>query len=159
MAGCMRLRTIRMSEATLQKLAAAAQAAGHRSVSALMRAILDREAADESGPEQRIAATLDQMRQEIGTLRNGLKSQHEDLSALFMLVDSLAKLLATVLPEAGTDARARGQKRYELLLKTAATGLSESIPATLRIERREDVTSASAVDRPTWARRFPGGAD
>ena len=159
MAACMRLRTIRMSEATLQKLSVVAKSAGHRSVSALMREVLDREVADECGPEQRIAATLDQMRQEIGTLRHGLKSQHEDLSALFMLVDSLAKLLATVLPEADTDARVRGQKRYELLLKTAATSLSESIPATLRLERREDVTSASAVDRPAWARRFPGGAD
>ena len=149
---------MRISETTLQKLSAAAKSAGHKSVSALMREVLDREVADECGPEQRIAATLDQMRQEIHTLRHGLKSQHEDLNALFMLTDSLAKLLATVLPEAGVDARARGQRRYEALLKAAAAGLSQGIPVALRPEGPEGVTPESAVERPTWARRFSGGA-
>ena len=72
------------------------------------------------GAEERLAASMEQMRREI--FRVGRAQQ-----ALFAFVDSLAKILLTCVPEPGGEAMeaavARARGRHARLLKTAGQAM------------------------------------
>jgi hypothetical protein len=72
------------------------------------------------GAEERLAASMEQMRREI--LRNGRAQQ-----ALFAFVDSLAKILLTCVPEPGGEATeaavARARGRHARMLKAAGQAM------------------------------------
>ena len=96
-----------------------AKARGYASPSSFVRASVEHELAGKdgaSGAEERIAATIEQMRREI--FRLGRSQQ-----ALFAYLDSLAKILLTCIPEPPQDAKvqaiARAKERHHRLLKSA----------------------------------------
>jgi hypothetical protein len=92
--------------------------------SAFLRAAIDHELSGSEetmiGAEERLAASMEQMRREI--FRLGRAQQ-----ALFAFVDSLAKVLLTCVPEPGGEAMeaavARARGRHTRLLKTAGQAM------------------------------------
>jgi hypothetical protein len=117
-------RAIRFSETTDQGIQEAARKRGFSSPTAFIRHSVEQElsvrSAELVGAEERIAASVEQVRREV--FRLGRAQQ-----ALFAFVDSLAKILLTCLPEPGGEvmeaavARARG--RHARLLKTAGQAM------------------------------------
>jgi hypothetical protein len=113
-------RAIRFSEKTDQGIREASINRGFSSPTAFIRHAVERELAgyqeELAGAEQRLAASMEQLRQEILPLRHAQQ-------ALFALVDSLAKVLVTCIPEPVGDAReaavATARRRYTRLLKSA----------------------------------------
>jgi Arc/MetJ-type ribon-helix-helix transcriptional regulator len=96
-----------------------AKARGYASPSSFVRTSVEHElAAAEglTGTEERLAASIEQMRREI--FRLGRSQQ-----ALFAYLDSLAKVLLTCIPEPPQDAKnqaiARAKERHHRLLKSA----------------------------------------
>ncbi len=73
-----------------------------------------------TGAEERLAATIEQMRRELFRLGRGQQ-------ALFAYVDSLAKILLTCIPEPPQDAKdqaiARAKDRHNRLVKSAGTAM------------------------------------
>lgn len=72
------------------------------------------------GAEERLAASVEQVRKETFSLRR----EHQ---ALFAYVDTLAKTLLTCLPEPPADAKqqaiARARERHHRLLKSAGQAM------------------------------------
>jgi predicted DNA-binding protein len=94
-------RTIRLTADTDERLQSMAKQKGYASPSAFLRAAIDHELSGREdtliGAEERLAASMEQMRREI--FRLGRAQQ-----ALFAFVDSLAKILLTCVPEPGGEA-------------------------------------------------------
>jgi hypothetical protein len=118
--------TIRFRDTKVREIRAAARERGFVSPTALMRHAVERELAGEAdGPEQRIAATLDQIRRDVDRL-----SQVQQ--TLFAFVDTLAKAVLTALPDQTSLSVARAKERYERFLKNAATALVDGLPSGFR---------------------------
>jgi len=115
-------RTIRFSETTLQQIQQAARQKGFASDAAMIRHAVDQELTCGDGVEQRIAATLDQ-------IQDNLSRMQRVQQTLFAFVDTLANALLTGPPEQSSNSVARGKERYERFLKSvAATMLNGSHP-------------------------------
>jgi hypothetical protein len=102
-----------------------AKARGYASPSAFIRAGVEHEIAGHdseaiTGTEERLVATIDQVRREL--FRVGRAQQ-----ALFAYVDSLAKILLTCIPEPPQAVRdqaiARARERHNRLVKTAGSSM------------------------------------
>jgi predicted DNA-binding protein len=119
-------RTIRLSADADERLQATAKVRGYANPSVFLRAAIDHELTGREdaiiGAEERLATSLDQMSREITRLD---RSQQ----ALFALVDSLAKILLTCIPEpdghALAAAVARAQGRHARLLKSAGQAMGD----------------------------------
>jgi predicted DNA-binding protein len=119
-------RTIRLSADTDERLQATSKVRGYANPSVFLRAAIDRELSGREdaiiGAEERLATSLEEMSREITRLD---RSQQ----ALFALVDSLAEILLTCIPEpdehALAAAVARAQGRHARLLKSAGQAMGD----------------------------------
>jgi predicted transcriptional regulator len=117
-------RTIRLADDIDERLQSTAKLKGYANPSAFIRAAIDHELSGREdkmiGTEERLAASMEQMRREI--FRNGRAQQ-----ALFAFVDSLAKVVLTCVPEPGGEAIeaavARAHSRHARLLKSAGQAM------------------------------------
>ena len=117
-------RTIRLTSDTDDRVQSAAKSRGYSSPSAFLRAAIEKELGEREdgiiGAEERIAASIEQVRREV--FRLGRAQQ-----ALFAFVDSLAKVLLTCMPEPGGEAMeaavARARSRHARLLKNAGQAM------------------------------------
>jgi predicted DNA-binding protein len=117
-------RTIRLTADIDERLQSTAKVKGYANPSAFLRAAIDHELSGREdtliGAEERLAASMEQMRREI--FRLGRAQQ-----ALFAFVDSLAKVLLTCVPEPGGEAMeaafARARGRHARLLKSAGQAM------------------------------------
>ena len=110
---------VRLTQELDEALRREAKARGYASPSSFVRASVEHELAGAealTGAEERLAASIEQMRREI--FRLGRSQQ-----ALFAYLDSLAKVLLTCIPEPPQDAKiqaiARAKERHHRLLKSA----------------------------------------
>lgn len=117
-------RAIRFSEATDKGIREAVEKRHFSSPTAFIRHAVEQELAGQDellNAEGRLAASIDQVRQ---TVLPVARTQQ----ALFALVDSLAKILLTCIPEpdgyALEAAVARAQSRHARLLKTAGQSMA-----------------------------------
>jgi hypothetical protein len=118
-------RTIRVTAETDDQIRSVAKLRGYSNPSAFVRAAIKKELGEPEdgivGAEERLAASIEQVRQEV--FRLGRAQQ-----ALFAFVDSLAKVVLTCVPEPGGEAieaavaRARG--RHARLLKSAGQSMA-----------------------------------
>jgi predicted DNA-binding protein len=117
-------RTIRLADDIDERLQSTAELKGFANPSAFLRSAIDHELSGREdtmiGAEERLAAGMEQMRQEL--FRLGRAQQ-----ALFAFVDSLAKILLTCVPEPSGEALeaavARARGRHTRLLKTAGQAM------------------------------------
>jgi len=117
-------RAIRFSETTDKCIRDVAAKRGFSSPTAFIRHAVEQELAGHkeelANAEQRLAAGIEQVRLEVLPL--GRAQQ-----ALFALVDSLAKVLLTCVPEPVGDAKeaavAKAQNRYTRLVKSAGQAM------------------------------------
>jgi Arc/MetJ-type ribon-helix-helix transcriptional regulator len=117
-------RTIRLTADTDKRIESAAKTRGYSNPSALLRAAIEKELGQREdsmvGTEERLAASIEQVRREVFRVGRGQQ-------ALFAFVDSLAKALLTCLPEPGEDAMdaavARARGRHSRLLKSAGQAM------------------------------------
>jgi hypothetical protein len=117
-------RTIRLTDDIDERVQSTAKQKGYANPSAFLRAAIDHELSGREdtmiGAEERLAASIEQMRREI--FRVGRTQQ-----ALFAFVDSLAKTLLTCVPEPGGEAMeaavARARGRHARLLKSAGQAM------------------------------------
>jgi predicted transcriptional regulator len=117
-------RTIRFSDTTIKKIRQDARKKGLTSTAIVRQAVEQALTGNEEGVEREryIAATLKQIRSDLSRMQRVQQT-------LFAFVDTLAKALATGLPEQSSASVARGRERYERFLKsTAATMLNGSHP-------------------------------
>jgi len=122
----MKPHTVRISEAAFQRISETAKRTGYPSASALIRDALERHTSDTNqSAEERIAATLDQIRRD-------LRSLGKTLNALFAFVDTLAKVVMRTLPEQNSVSAERARRLYELFLKQASAAMENEEPAALR---------------------------
>jgi predicted DNA-binding protein len=113
-------RTFRLTADTEERLQSTAKVRGYANPSAFLRTAIDHELSGREdviiGAEERLAASMEQIRREV--FRLGRAQQ-----ALFAFVDSLAKVLLTCVPEPGGEALdaavARARGRHAQLLKNA----------------------------------------
>lgn len=118
-------RTIRFSETTDNSVREAATKRGFSSPTVFIRHAVEQELSGHTeelaSAEQRLAASIEQIRRELGPL--GRAQQ-----ALFALVDSLAKVVLTCVPEPSGEARevalATAQRRYARLVKSAGQAMT-----------------------------------
>ena len=117
-------RTIRLTTDTNERIQSAAKLRGYSSPSSFLRAAIQKELGEREdgtiGTEERLAASIEQVRREV--FRLGRTQQ-----ALFAFVDSLAKVLLTCVPEPGGEAMeaavARARGRHARLLKSAGQSM------------------------------------
>ena len=117
-------RTIRLTPDIDDRIQSAAKQRGYSSPSSFLRAAIQKELGEREdgmiGAEERLAASIEQVRREV--FRLGRTEQ-----ALFAFVDSLAKVLLTCLPEPGGEAMeaavARARGRHARLLKSAGQAM------------------------------------
>ena len=117
-------RAIRFSDATDKGIQEAARKGGFSTPTAFIRHSVEQELAGRTdelvGAEERLAATMEQVRREVFRLGRGQQ-------ALFAYVDSLAKVLLTCLPEptgeAVKAAVARARGRHARLIKSAGQAM------------------------------------
>src|SRR5450755_4799179 len=117
-------RTIRLTPEADERLQSTAKLRGYANPSAFVRAVIDNELSGREdtmiGAEERLAASMEQIRREV--FRLGRAQQ-----ALFAFVDSLAKVLLTCVPEPGGEAMdaavARARGRHARLLKSASQAM------------------------------------
>jgi hypothetical protein len=117
-------RAIRFSEATDKGIQEAVRKRGFSSPTAFIRHAVEQELSGRNeeriGAEERLAASIEQLRREV--FRLGRAQQ-----ALFSFVDSLAKVVLTCLPEPGGEAMgaavARARGRHARLLKSAGQAM------------------------------------
>ncbi|MFZ1008583.1 MAG: hypothetical protein WAN65_17205 [Candidatus Sulfotelmatobacter sp.] len=117
-------RTIRLTTDTDDRIQSAAKQRGYSSPSSFLRAAIQKELGEREdgmiGTEERLAASIEQVRREV--FRLGRTQQ-----ALFAFVDSLAKVLLTCVPEPGGEAMeaavARARGRHARLLKSAGQAM------------------------------------
>lgn len=124
-------RTIRLTSATDERIASAAKLGGYSSPSAFLRAAINKELAqgrDGLGRlEEQIVASIREVRQDVRRVERAQQ-------ALFALVDSLAKVFLTCVPEprgaAMETALAEARNRHTRLLNNAGHAmLSDSLVA------------------------------
>jgi Arc/MetJ-type ribon-helix-helix transcriptional regulator len=128
-------RTIRFSETTRHQIDQAVEQGGFSSPTAFIRYAVGQqlsaraERGGDSGPEERLAANLDQLRREV--VRLGRAQQ-----ALFAYLDTLGKTILTCIPEPPTDARpqavARAKERYDRMLKSVAKAMAGDAQAAIQ---------------------------
>ena len=117
-------RTIRLTGDIDERVQSTAKQKGYANPSAFLRAAIDHELSGREdtmiGSEERLAASMEQMRREI--FRLGRAQQ-----ALFAFVDSLAKIILTCVPEPAGEAMeaavARARGRHARLLKSAGQAM------------------------------------
>ena len=117
-------RTFRLTADTEERLQTTAKVRGYANPSAFLRTATDHELSGREdviiGAEERLAASMEQIRREV--FRLGRAQQ-----ALFAFVDSLAKVLLTCVPEPGGEAKdaavARARGRHAQLLKSAGQAM------------------------------------
>jgi hypothetical protein len=117
-------RSIRFSERVSREVDSISGERGFKSPTAFIRHAVEQELAERqaglTGAEERIAATLNQVRKDVFRVARAQQ-------ALFAYVDTLAKALLTCVPEPPADARpqaiARAKERYERLIKSAGRAL------------------------------------
>ena len=117
-------RAIRFSEATDKGIQEAARKRGFSSATAFIRHSVEQELSGRNeelvGAEERLAASIEQVRREV--FRLGRTQQ-----AFFAFVDSLAKVLLTCVPEPGGEALevavARARRRHVQLLQSAGQAM------------------------------------
>ena len=117
-------RTIRLSVDADERLQSAVKLRGYANPSAFLRTAMDHELKGREetmiGAEQRLATSMEQISREISRL--GRAQQ-----ALFALVDSLAKILLTCIPEPAGEAMeaavTRAKGRHVRLLKSAGQAI------------------------------------
>src|SRR5580692_3422296 len=133
-------RTIRLTADIDERLRSTAKLKGYANPSAFLRAAIDHELSGREetmiGAEERLAASMEQIRREV--FRLGRAQQ-----ALFAFVDSLAKVLLTCVPEPGGEAKdaavARARGRHAQLLKSAGQSMvGDSQPAMQDLVIRGD---------------------
>ena len=118
-------RTIRLTTDTDERIQSVAKLRGYSSPSAFLRAAIKKELGEREdgmvGTEERIAASVEQVRREV--FRFGRAQQ-----ALFAFLDSLAKVILTCVPEPGGEAMdaavARARGRHTRLLKSAGQAMA-----------------------------------
>jgi hypothetical protein len=117
-------RSVRFSEKVIRELKTASATRGFESPAAFIRYSVEQELAARydglTGAEERLAASVEQVRKEV--FRLGRAQQ-----ALFAYLDTLAKALLTCVPEPPADAKpqavARAKERHERLLKSAGRAM------------------------------------
>jgi len=117
-------RSIRFSDRVLKEVDTVWRARGFASPTAFIRYAVKQELSERqeglTGAEERIAATLIQVRKDV--FRVGRAQQ-----ALFAYVDTLAKTLLTCVPEPPAEARPRAvacaKERYDRLIKSAGRAM------------------------------------
>jgi len=117
-------RSVRFSEKAMRELKAASDTRGFESPAAFIRYAVEQELAARhdalTGAEERLAASVEQVRKEV--FRVGRAQQ-----ALFAYLDTLAKALLTCVPEPAADAKpqavARAKERHNRLLKSAGRAM------------------------------------
>lgn len=117
-------RSIRFSEEVLKGVDARSRAHGFASPTAFIRYAVEQELSERqeglTGAEERIAATLNQVRKDVFRLARAQQ-------ALFAYIDTLTKALLTCVPEPPADARpqaiARAKERYDRLIKSAGRAM------------------------------------
>ena len=116
---------VRVAESLDQEIRQQAKARGYASPSAFVRAAVEHEIDGRQGDvligtEERLGATIEQVRREL--FRLGRAQQ-----ALFAYVDSLTKVLLTCIPEPPQDVReqaiARARERHNRLVKIAGSAM------------------------------------
>src|SRR5271155_1724144 len=126
-------RTIRLNADIDERLQSTVKLKGYANPSAFLRAAIDHELSGREdtmiGAEERLAASMEQMRREIFRLARAQQ-------ALFAFVDSLAKVLLTCVPEPGGEAMeaavAKARGRHTRLLKTAGQAMVGDSQAAMR---------------------------
>jgi hypothetical protein len=117
-------RSIRFSEKVMKHMETISRERGFSSPTVFIRYAVQQELAGREdgvlGAEERIAASIDQVRRDV--YRLGRAQQ-----ALFAYLDTLAKALLTCVPEPPSEARpqavARAKERHDRLLKTAGRAM------------------------------------
>ena len=117
-------RSIRFSDKVMQDLTAVSSKRGFESATAVIRYAVQQELSARqegfTGAEERLAASVEQVRKEVFRLTRAQQ-------ALFAYLDTLAKALLTCVPEPPADARpqavARAKERHDRLLKTAGRAM------------------------------------
>jgi hypothetical protein len=117
-------RSIRFPDKVMQELKAVSCKRGFASATAFIRYSVEQELSARqeglTGAEERLAASVEQVRKEV--FRLGRAQQ-----ALFAYLDTLAKAILTCIPEPPADARpqavARAKERHDRLLKTAGRAM------------------------------------
>jgi hypothetical protein len=117
-------RSIRFSDRVSKDVDDVSRARGFASATAFIRYAVDQELSDRqeglTGAEERIAATLNQVRKDVFRVARAQQ-------ALFAYLDTLTKALLTCVPEPPADARpqavARAKERYDRLLKSAGRAM------------------------------------
>ena len=116
--------SIRFSDKVMQELKAVSSRRGFESATAFIRYAVQQELSARqegfTGAEERLAASVEQVRKEVFRLARAQQ-------ALFAYLDTLAKALLTCVPEPPADARpqavARAKERHDRLLKTAGRAM------------------------------------
>jgi hypothetical protein len=117
-------RSIRFSEKVMKHMETISRERGFSSTTVFIRYAVQQELAGREdgvlGTEERIAASIDQVRRDV--FRLGRAQQ-----ALFAYLDTLAKALLTCVPEPPSESRpqavARAKERHDRLLKTAGRAM------------------------------------
>jgi len=120
----MKPRAIRFSEKTIKELEAIAKQRGFASPSAFIRYAVKQESGGReeglTGAEERLAASLEQVRKDVFRLA---RTQQ----ALFAYLDTLTKAFLTCVPEPPADAKpqavARAKERHDRLLKSVGRAM------------------------------------
>jgi len=105
-------RSIRFSERVSKDVDDASRARGFASATAFIRYAVDQELSERqaglTGAEERIAATLNQVRKDVFRLARAQQ-------ALFAYLDTLTKALLTCMPEPPADARTQAAARQRTI--------------------------------------------
>ncbi len=117
-------RSIRFSDRVLKEVDTVTRTRGFASQTAFIRHAVQQELSDRqeglTGAEERIAATLTQVRKDVFRLARAQQ-------ALFAHLDTLAKALLTCVPEPPAEARpqavACAKERYHRLIKSAGRAM------------------------------------
>lgn len=117
-------RSIRFSDKVMEELKAVSSKRGFASATAFIRYAVQQELSARqeglTGAEERLAASVEQVRKEVFRLARAQQ-------ALFAYLDTFAKALLTCVPEPPADARpqavARAKERHDRLLKTAGRAM------------------------------------
>jgi len=122
---------LRLAEDQMTVMKRTAQVRGFRSTSAYVHAVLARDMRDSTSDHddrEAFAASLDRLSKEIRTV-------HTTQQALFAVVDSLARLFLTCIPEpppsALDQAKRRARLRYDRFLLSVAQNMTSDSRATL----------------------------
>ena len=117
-------RSIRFSERVSKEVDTISRTRGFASATAFIRYAVEQELSERQeglmGAEERIAATLNQVRKDVFRVARAQQ-------ALFAYLDTLAKALLTCVPEPPADARPRAvacaKERYHPLIKSAGRAM------------------------------------